>query len=82
MATLTISLPEPLRDWVEERSRDRGYESPGDYVRELIHQDRDERELTLAELRDLVSEARASGISERTIDEIAADARVAAGLRD
>lgn len=55
MSTMNISLPEPLRDFVEERVRGKGYSSSSEYVRELIRRDQ-EREA----LRALLSEGAAS----------------------
>lgn len=40
MATMNISLPEPLRDWVEAQSKSGLYANNSDYVRALIRQDR------------------------------------------
>ncbi len=39
MDTFTIDLPESLRGFVETRTRERGYRSPGDYLADLIRAD-------------------------------------------
>lgn len=78
MPDLTISLPEPTRRWVESAVRDGGFADAGDYLRALIARDRDERTLTRDELEALLIEAEASGVSERTIDEIASAAKAKA----
>lgn len=39
MATLNISLPEPMRDYVEARIEAGRYASASDYVRDLIDRD-------------------------------------------
>ena len=44
MATMNISLPDPLRDWVQEQIQDGNYSSSSDYVRDLIRRDRESRE--------------------------------------
>ena len=36
MASLNISLPEPLRDFVEKQAEEGGYMSSSEYIRELI----------------------------------------------
>ena len=51
MSTMNISLPAPLKSFVDEQVADRGYGTCSAYVRELIRQDRDRRHL-----RDLLLE--------------------------
>jgi antitoxin ParD1/3/4 len=77
MATMTVSLPDPLKDWIEAQIRHGDYASVSDYVRDLVRRDRDRRqqELTLDELRKKLADSRDSGISNRTVDEIFAEAR-------
>ena len=41
MSTMTVSLPETLKDFVDDQVGARGYATPGEYVRELIRRDRD-----------------------------------------
>ncbi len=65
MNTLTISLPEDLRAWVENAAQESGYASAGDYVRELVRENRanvedPERERKKAELIKLLDEGLAS----------------------
>ena len=40
MTTLNISLPQTLKDYVEERVKDGGYSTPSEYVRNLVREDR------------------------------------------
>jgi len=40
MATMNISLPHQMRDWVETRTEDGQYANNSDYVRDLIRRDR------------------------------------------
>jgi antitoxin ParD1/3/4 len=50
MGTMNISLPEELKDFVDEQVK-RGYGTSSEYVRELIRKDQDQlrlRELLLA----------------------------------
>ena len=42
---MNISLPEPLREFVEERVRGKGYGSSSEYVRELIRNDQEREAL-------------------------------------
>lgn len=78
MATMTISLPDPMKDWIEAQIKDGEYASTSDYVRDLVRRDRERRqhpELTLDDLRRIVDESRASGISPRKVPEILARAK-------
>jgi antitoxin ParD1/3/4 len=36
MATMNISLPDPLKSFVDEQVKQRGYRTSSDYVRDLI----------------------------------------------
>ena len=55
MSTMNISLPETLREFVDDQVSARGYGSLSEYVRELIRKD-----LGRQRLRDLVLEGAAS----------------------
>ncbi len=74
MATMTISLPDPMKAWVEEQIAEGEYATSSDYVRDLIRRDREARERSGA-LRRLIEEAEASGITESSVEEIFAEAR-------
>ena len=39
MATMNISLPDPMRDWVESQIEGGQYANNSDYVRDLIRKD-------------------------------------------
>ncbi len=73
MATVTISLPEPLREWIEARVREGDYASVSDYLRDLVRKDREKLalpQLTLEDVQRLLDEGRASGVSTKSFDEI------------
>ena len=74
MATMNVSLPDAMKDWVERQADDGRYSNSSDYVRDLIRQDQ-ERSRKIAAMEVLVAEALESGVSERTMPEILADAR-------
>jgi antitoxin ParD1/3/4 len=80
---MTVSLPDPMKDWIEAQIRQGDYASVSDYVRDLVRRDRDrrEQELTLDELRKKLAASRDSGVSNRTVDEIFAEAREIAKAR-
>ena len=39
MATMTVSLPDPMKDWVEAQAKTGRYSTASDYVRDLIRRD-------------------------------------------
>lgn len=78
MATMTISLPDPMKDWIEAQIKQGEYASTSDYVRDLIRRDRERRshpDMTIDDLRRIVAELRASGISDKTVPDILAKAK-------
>ncbi len=69
MASMNISLPDPMKEWVDRQIRDGKYASTSDYVRDLIRHDQAYREQTLA-LKAAIQEGLDSGISNRNVDDI------------
>ena len=69
MATMNVSLPDQMKEWVEAQSADGRYANASDYIRDLIRRDQDRRE-KIANMQRLVDEARASGISDRSVTDI------------
>jgi antitoxin ParD1/3/4 len=57
--TMNISLPEPLKKFVERQVKEHGYAGVSDYVRELIRND--EKRAAADLLRHLIAEGLASG---------------------
>lgn len=64
MATMNVSLPDPMKAWVETQTKGGRYSNASDYVRDLIRRDQD-RQSAIAELQQLVDEGLASGTPER-----------------
>lgn len=60
MGTMNISLPDPMKSWVEEQSKLGRYANSSDYVRDLISRDQARRE-TIAEVQSAIDEGLASG---------------------
>ena len=62
MATMNVSLPDPLKQFVDDEVREGGFASTSDYMRDLIRQ----RQRAKAEetLRMLIAEGIASGPAE------------------
>jgi len=72
MMRKTITLPLAMEDWVKAQIEAGRYANDSEYFRDLIRRDQDRRRAE-AELRRMLEEAEASGVSERTIPEIMAD---------
>lgn len=73
MVTMNISLPDPMKEWVETRTRAGGYADASDYMRDLIRRDQ-EQAAKIAAMQILVDEGIQSGIGTRTKDELFAAA--------
>lgn len=68
MATMNVSLPDPLRDWVEDQVKGGAYANASDYIRDLIRHDQERRRA----LADAIDKGLASGRSARKADAVAA----------
>jgi antitoxin ParD1/3/4 len=83
MATMNVSLPAPMKDWVEAQVATGRYANVSDYIRDLIREAQ-ERQDALEEFDRLIESAEASGVSDSTIDEIVERAErraIAAGAK-
>lgn len=81
MATMNVSLPEPLKAWAESRAKTGRYANASDYVRDLIRRDI-ERSSKIEALQAMITKGLASGVSDRSLDEILAEARKRASSAD
>ncbi|MDI6624264.1 MAG: type II toxin-antitoxin system ParD family antitoxin [Brevundimonas sp.] len=77
MATMNISLPDQMKAWVEAQTADGRYSNTSDYIRDLIRREQTKAD-KIAHMQRLIDEAYASGVSDRTLDEIFAEARAEA----
>jgi antitoxin ParD1/3/4 len=69
MASVNISVPEPMKDWIDDQTDSGRYSDASDYVRDLIRRDQ-QRAVKIAHMQKLVDEGLASGISDETMDDI------------
>ena len=61
MATMNISLPDPMRHWIQTQIEGGQYASSSDYVRDLIRKDQERREKVQA-LQDAITKGLESGV--------------------
>lgn len=74
MATMNVSLPEPMKDWVNAQADTGRYSNASDYVRDLIRRDQ-ERFAKIAAMQGKIDEGLASGLGTRSMEELRNEAR-------
>ncbi len=74
MATMNVSLPDPMKAWVEAQVQGGQYGNVSDYVRDLIRRDQQSREQTKT-LQAAITKGLDSGISDRSMQDIVKEAR-------
>ena len=74
MATMNISVPDPMKDWVQSQVDTGAYANTSDYVRDLIRQDQQQRN-KLAVLQAAITAGIESGASDKSFDQIIEQAR-------
>jgi antitoxin ParD1/3/4 len=60
MATMNVSLPDPLKAWADAQVESGRYASTSDYLRDLIRKDQD-RSAKIGALQRLIDDGLASG---------------------
>jgi len=78
MATMNVSLPDPMKDWVEAQTETGRYANASDYVRDLIRRDQ-ERNDKIAAMQRFVDDGLKSGIGNRSKDALFTEAVKRAG---
>jgi antitoxin ParD1/3/4 len=74
MAALEISIPDDQQEWIAAQLAAGGYANASDYIRELIRRD----QLAQKSLRTALIDGERSGVSTRTVSDVARQARAAA----
>ena len=74
MATMNISVPDPMKDWVQSQVETGTYANISAYIRDLIRKDQENRS-KIAALQKAITEGLESGISNKSFDEIINEAR-------
>lgn len=85
MATMNISLPDQMKQWVEQQVATGRYANASDYMRDLVRRDELQAQKLAAFQRE-IDKGMASGISDTPLDEVIAEAkrrgRAAVATRD
>lgn len=74
MTTMNVSLPEQMKNWVEDKVGSGQYHNASEYIRDLIRKDQHEAEKAQA-FRAAINIGRESGVDERRLVQIVADAK-------
>ena len=69
MARKTITIPEAMEEWIKTQIRSGRYGNDSEYFRDLIRRDQERRQAE-EDLRALIDEGLASGISDKMPEEI------------
>lgn len=80
MTRHTISLPDPMSEYIDHQVTSGVYGNISEYIRDLIRKDQEQKQLAINELRGMLDRAEASGVSRLSMNEIRAEARKKAGL--
>ena len=71
MATMNVSLPDPMKDWVENQVKDGTYANASDYIRDLIRHDQSSR----SALKAAIVEGLKGGRSTRKAEDVMTTAK-------
>ena len=71
MATLNVSMPDAMREWIDAQIESGEYANASDYVRDLIRHDQRERDA----IRLALIDGERSGKSSRSVKQIAQQAK-------
>ena len=82
MATMNISVPDPMKDWVQAQIDEGKYASSSDYVRDLIRKDQNQRDKLLALQTAITLGIESGGAGELDIDSVKRKAKQLAGVED
>jgi antitoxin ParD1/3/4 len=80
MATMNVSLPDLMKDWVEAQTKTGRYANASDYVRDLIRKDQ-ERTSKIAAMQRLVDDGLKGGVGKRSKDDLFTKALKRAGTQ-
>ena len=74
MIRKTISMPDEMGAWIESRIQSGEYSNDSEYFRDLVRHDQ-ERQDAIKQLRQMLDDAEASGVSDKTVGDIWEEAK-------
>jgi antitoxin ParD1/3/4 len=80
MATMNISVPDPMKDWVQAQIEGGKYASSSDYVRDLIRKDQKQQDKLMALQAAITLGIESGRAGELDIESIKRKAKELAGL--
>ena len=75
MATVTISLPGPMKDWIEGQASNGQFSGVSDYIRDLVRQDQSRKDRREALVQALVEGEESGSAREWEREDLQAEAR-------
>ena len=83
MATIrkTITLSDTQESWIKRQIAQGGFTNDSEYIRDLVRRDQ-EGQAKLAGLRQAIAEGLGSGVSDRSLDDIWAEAEKRSAAAD
>ena len=79
MATMNVSLPDLMKEWVEEQIKTGHYSNASDYVRDLIRRDQEYHDRRETLVKALIT-CENSGVSDRSLEDIWQSVKARHGL--
>ncbi len=79
MATMNVSLPDLMKEWVEEQIKTGHFSNVSDYVRDLIRRDQEYHDRRETLVKALIA-GENSGVSERSLEDIWQSVKARHGL--
>ena len=79
MATMNVSLPDLMKEWVEEQIKTGHYSIASDYVRDLIRRDQEYHDRRETLVKALIT-GENSGVSDRSLEDIWQSVKARHGL--
>ena len=79
MATMNVSLPDLMKEWVEEQIKTGHYSNASDYVRDLIRRDQEYHDRRETLVKALIT-GENSGVSDCSLEDIWQSVKARHGL--
>lgn len=75
MTRLTISMPDQMSAYVDAQIAEGRYGNVSEFFRDLVRRDQERRTEAVAQLKALLTKAEASGVGDRSMEDLISAAR-------